>query len=98
MRRGLIIGACVVGVGVTLFAIFDPNSTLATVGFGFTISSALMLYVNDSLNKRIDDLKGNVNGIGDDIREIRDDIRENVKEIRDDLRGIDQKLQDHKHH
>ncbi len=68
MKRGLIIIASIVGVAVGALGIYhgtvhneiDPGYVLAAVGFSFTASSALILYVNNSINKRIDDLRDDV--------------------------------------
>lgn len=71
MNKGVGITMIIIGAVVSLFGIYqgitqnsiDPGYVLAAVGLSFTVSSALILHVNDSLNKRIDDLRDDVKGI-----------------------------------
>ena len=88
-RAGIV--TIIMGVVVGLFGIYhgatqntiDPGYVLGAVGLSLTVSSTLTIYLNKSIDKRIDDLRDNINKRFDDLR--------------DDIKGINQRLQNHKH-
>jgi len=71
MKKGLIITASIVGGAVSVLGVYhgvirnqiDSGWILAAVGLSFTVTSAFLLLVDSSLNKRIDDLREDIKGI-----------------------------------